>query len=286
MLARPVLCSRPSCISRVNKQSRRGVVAVRASAGEVTEVQLGKASTFKPRDSWVGVCRPEDLPKGTRKEVEVGDRQVLMFWYRNQIYCIEARSPAEGAYSEGFIKAKFTQDFAIECPATQSLFSLKDGSIVSWYPTNPVLAALTPASTCRPLEIYPVKLSQEAIYVDVTKGTLGGTKIVNLKGGAGTSLEDNNVFTVQPTVYFEGMDPTSEAASAMQVGPAQGFDPIVVGTALLALGIIGAIGTSVALYFEDLVLLAAFWVVLGSLVALSGYNYVTSRAQKDGSAPK
>lgn len=34
MLARPVLCSRPSCISRVNKQSRRGVVAVRASAGD------------------------------------------------------------------------------------------------------------------------------------------------------------------------------------------------------------------------------------------------------------
>lgn len=109
------------------------------------------------------------------------------------------RSPAEGAYSEGFIRAKFTQDFCIggeggracfllclealpaasamqsimhahlagsskaskarhdsqmvpperlwlcrhatcrsrpaasaECPATGSLFSLKDGSIVSW----------------------------------------------------------------------------------------------------------------------------------------------------------
>lgn len=36
-------------------------------------------------------------------------RQVLMFWYRNNIYAIESRSPAEGAYSEGFIKAKFTQ---------------------------------------------------------------------------------------------------------------------------------------------------------------------------------
>lgn len=36
-------------------------------------------------------------------------RQVLMFWYRNQMYAIESRSPAEGAYSEGFIKAKFTQ---------------------------------------------------------------------------------------------------------------------------------------------------------------------------------
>ena len=71
-----------------------------------------------------------------------------------------ARSPAEGAYSEGFIKAKFTQDFGIECPATGSVFSLKDGSILEWYPGNVVLRALTPASTCRPLEVYPVKLTQ------------------------------------------------------------------------------------------------------------------------------
>jgi nitrite reductase/ring-hydroxylating ferredoxin subunit len=57
-----------------------------------------------------------------RKEFDVEGRQVLMFWYRNSIYAIEARSPAEGAYSEGFIRAKFTQDFAIECPATGSQF--------------------------------------------------------------------------------------------------------------------------------------------------------------------
>ena len=41
------------------------------------------------------------------------------------------------------------QDYCIECPATGTLFSLKDGSIVSWYPTNPVLRMLTPQSTCR-----------------------------------------------------------------------------------------------------------------------------------------
>lgn len=46
---------------------------------------------------------------GVRKEFDVNGLQVLMFWYRNQPYAIEARSPAEGAYAEGFIKAKFTQ---------------------------------------------------------------------------------------------------------------------------------------------------------------------------------
>jgi hypothetical protein len=51
---------------------------------------------------------------GVRKEVEVDGTAVLLFWYRNAIYAIQARSPAEGAYSEGFIKAKFTQARACE----------------------------------------------------------------------------------------------------------------------------------------------------------------------------
>jgi hypothetical protein len=44
-----------------------------------------------------------------RKEFDVNGLSVLVFWYRNQLYAIESRSPAEGAYAEGFIKAKFTQ---------------------------------------------------------------------------------------------------------------------------------------------------------------------------------
>lgn len=127
-------------------------------------------------------------------------KSVLLFWYRNQIYAIESRSPAEGAYSEGFIKAKFTQDFGIECPATGSVFSLKDGSILEWYPGNIVLRALTPASTCRPLEVYPVKLTQDALMVDVS----GGVGAFATRGGADTSLESNNVYGLEPKVYVEG----------------------------------------------------------------------------------
>ncbi len=57
----------------------------------------------------VSFTHPRFPRPGVRKELEIDGQQVLMFWYRNQIYCIQARSPAEGAYSEGFIKAKFTQ---------------------------------------------------------------------------------------------------------------------------------------------------------------------------------
>jgi nitrite reductase/ring-hydroxylating ferredoxin subunit len=57
----------------------------------------------------------------------------------------------------------FMQDFAIECPATGSTFSLKDGSIVDWYPNNPVLRALTPSNTCRTMDVYPIKLTQVCV---------------------------------------------------------------------------------------------------------------------------
>lgn len=131
-------CVQPAAAQAQQQQcqragQRRAAVAVRA------EPEGGAStSTMPPPESdWVAVCRPEDLPKGAgawwggtgaglrpkqhlappfvagiagvRKELEIDGRQVLLFWYRNQIYCTQARSPAEGAYSEGFIKAKFTQ---------------------------------------------------------------------------------------------------------------------------------------------------------------------------------
>ncbi|KAI7840299.1 hypothetical protein COHA_006081 [Chlorella ohadii] len=167
------------------------------------------STSSSPPPGFVPVLRPEDLPKGVRKEVRAEGKTVLLFWYRNQIYAIEARSPAEGAYSEGFIRAKFTQDFCIECPATGSLFSLKDGSIVTWYPNNPVLRLLTPSDTCRPLEIYPVHLGQDAISVNVSGSTAGGGPTT--RGGSDTSLENNNVYGLEPKVYVEGSPAASEA---------------------------------------------------------------------------
>lgn len=188
-------------------------VQLRAISQEQSAATAASSSSSSPPPpGFVPVLRPEDLPKGTRKEVRVDGKTVLLFWYRNQIYAIEARSPAEGAYSEGFIRAKFTQDFCIECPATGSLFSLKDGSIVSWYPNNMVLRMLTPASTCRPLEIYPVHLGEASISVDVSGSTVGGAPTT--RGGSDTSLENNNVYGLEPKVYVEGSEAAPEAESS------------------------------------------------------------------------
>ncbi|GFH27635.1 rieske [2Fe-2S] protein [Haematococcus lacustris] len=265
--ARIGLLARLDCSSSYRahrRNSRRSAVATDAAA-EVATAEV----------DWIPVCLPEELPKGVRKEVDVNGVQVLLFWYRNQIYCIEARSPAEGAYSEGFIKAKFTQDYSIECPSTGSQFSIKDGSVQTWYPNNPVLRALTPKDLCRPLQIYPVKLAQEAIYVDV--GRAAFARNATNRGGAGTSIENNNVFTVQPTVYFEGMDPAEEQASLyMEATKTSGkLDPVVAIATTAGVGAFAVAGTAVCIYLENLPLLGVFWAVLGSAAAYTAYNYIS-----------
>lgn len=70
------------------------------------------------------------------------------------------RSPAEGAYSEGFLGSRLNQDYCIACPTTGSLFDFRTGEIKDWYPSNFVLRTLTPQSTCRNLRTYPVRLEQ------------------------------------------------------------------------------------------------------------------------------
>lgn len=123
-------------------------------AAESTPAAVAAAPVATTDGTWVSVIPPEELPKGVRKEVSVDGKSILLFWYRNAIYAIASRSPAEGAYSEGFIKAKFTQEYGIICPSTGSIFSLKDGSILEWYPSNPVLRAITPQTGSLPVSAY------------------------------------------------------------------------------------------------------------------------------------
>lgn len=77
---------------------------------------------------------------------------------------------------------------------------------------------------------------------------------------AGTSLENNNVFTVQPNVYFEGMDPSTESASmyadesTMKEAP---LNPATVTVGIVALGIVAVAGSATAIYYE-----VGLWVLL------------------------
>ncbi|XP_047327311.1 uncharacterized protein LOC124930979 [Impatiens glandulifera] len=148
----------PSTISSFSV-SCRSRIACKAS-----EVSVAEESASDGRN-WIPVVPLSALPKGERRVIIQDGDTILLLWYKDEVFAIENRSPAEGAYTEGLLNAKLTQDGCIVCPSTDSTFELRSGEIKDWYPKNPVLRVLTPV--LRKLFVYPVKIDEQNIYIGV-----------------------------------------------------------------------------------------------------------------------
>jgi nitrite reductase/ring-hydroxylating ferredoxin subunit len=239
-----------------------------------TQAQLflsTSTSSFKSEPKWSPILDLEGLPLGIRKEIRYNGYEILLFWYKNSIYAINSRSPAEGAYSEGFIKAILTQDNCIKCPSTGTSFSLKNGEIVDWYPNNPVLRILSPKEICGPLLVYPVQIKEGTIFVDLTIGEVLG----NSKGGGKTSL-DSNIYSIEPKVYLEGTDPETyvDKYKTEKYSTSTTTNSIKLLNILVGVAGISTVGTGLLLYFENFKALFVFWIVTFSLFIFYFYNSV------------
>jgi nitrite reductase/ring-hydroxylating ferredoxin subunit/uncharacterized membrane protein len=83
------------------------------------------AEPEKPRD-WKSVMAERDLPEKTPRRIEVADTAVLLYRMGNQVHAIGAVcSHAGGPLDEGSFDGH-----CVECPWHQSVFDLRDGSIV------------------------------------------------------------------------------------------------------------------------------------------------------------
>eukprot|EP00227_Mantoniella_beaufortii_P011612 CAMPEP_0197574298 /NCGR_PEP_ID=MMETSP1326-20131121/39_1 /TAXON_ID=1155430 /ORGANISM="Genus nov. species nov., Strain RCC2288" /LENGTH=321 /DNA_ID=CAMNT_0043136843 /DNA_START=325 /DNA_END=1290 /DNA_ORIENTATION=+ len=253
------------------RRSQRMAMTVRASDGgePATAAPTAAAAAIAAAaampaaepvpDGFEYICAFEDLPRGSRKEVNPVGKSILLFWYKDTVLCIESRSPAEGAFSEGFKKARLTQDGCIVCPLTFTTFALSTGEIRSWYPENPVMRRLTPMETCRPMEVFPVLVRADGIYVDVTNGSLGSDfRAATTKGGSDTSLENNNVYAVEPRMYIEGQ----EGMELDNISSSQAkMDPGTVAITIAGVGALALGGTATLVYYQNFVFLGLFWAV-------------------------
>ncbi|GMH38268.1 hypothetical protein BSKO_06152 [Bryopsis sp. KO-2023] len=232
-------------------------------------------------DSYICAMALSDLPKGERREVVVDGKDMLVFWYRSKVWACEGRSPAEGAYSTGFIESRFTEDYGIQCPDTDSVFSIKTGEILEWYPFNPVLSQLIPRDTCRKLETYPVEVVDEKIYISFTGGSQGGVLSNKNTGGAKSSLEGNNVFFQEPPVYVEGSAPGTPIPQG-SLEDQRKLNPVTVIVGTLAVALVSVSGTGFAIYNESVPLLIGFWLLMLAGVGSFLYRYIdTSDVKKD-----
>ncbi|KAF8404295.1 hypothetical protein HHK36_009177 [Tetracentron sinense] len=192
----------PLAISRrISKNSRKIV----CEAAEVSVAEESPASSGDGKN-WVPVVPLAALPRGERRVIIQDGETILLLWYKDEVFAIENRSPAEGAYSEGLLNAKLTQDGCIVCPTTDSTFDLRTGAMKEWYPKNPVLRILTPA--LRTLFIYPVKTDQENIYISMGGSLKSGASaeiVFSGKAQPGITASDVNVDEVR-MVIDEGQE--------------------------------------------------------------------------------
>ncbi|KAB5512508.1 hypothetical protein DKX38_029536 [Salix brachista] len=195
---------------------------------KATEVSLTEESPSSGGENWVPVVPLAALPKGERRVIIQDGDTILLLWYKDQVYAIENRSPAEGAYTEGLLNAKLTQivigldfdglgdilnafemarkDGCIVCPSTDSTFDLRTGAIKEWYPNNPVLRVLTPA--LRTLFVYPVKTDEENILIGIrggVKSAVSAEIVFSGKAQPGVTATDVNVDEVR-MVIDEGQE--------------------------------------------------------------------------------
>lgn len=261
------------CVLRMQtlQQKRTGERLLRHCSHRKSAKQVvGKAEIQASNESvgtgeWLPVAKLEDFPRGKRVKIDVGGRNAVLLWFKNVVYAIEERSPAEGAYSEGFAseEAQLTPEGYIICPTTKSEFRLDDGALMMHYPGNAILRAVTPRP--RDMEVFPTKVEDDMVYVN-TAGIRGAeTPGINTKGGFGTSAEESNVFAIQPKVYVEGQGYEAEVDDTVSpnVQPAT----ILIGT--LAAAIIAAAGTAVTLlYLQSIIATALFWAGGFGLTAL------------------
>ncbi|KAG0463382.1 hypothetical protein HPP92_019451 [Vanilla planifolia] len=184
-----------------------------AKAEEADETVTVDTKDIEDGQNWIPVVPLAALPKGERRVIIQDGETILLLWYKDEVFAIENRSPAEGAYTEGLLNAKLTQDGCIVCPTTDSTFDLRNGEIKEWYPKNPVLRALTPA--LRRLRVYPVKRGGDNIYISMKGGvTSGGSAEIVFSGRAqpGVTASDVNVEEVRMVVdeEFEGFGFTNK----------------------------------------------------------------------------
>jgi nitrite reductase/ring-hydroxylating ferredoxin subunit len=115
--------------------------------------------------SWTKVLPVEALSVGVRQVVKVGDRSILLLNHSSQIYAIDNACPH---LKLSMKKGKVTEDGAIICPWHRSAFDLRTGDVKEWTPWPPAIGKVFGmVSSQKALSVFPVRVEEESIWVDV-----------------------------------------------------------------------------------------------------------------------
>lgn len=115
--------------------------------------------------SWTKVLPADALSPDSREVVKVGNRNILLLNHQGQVYAVDNMCPH---LKISLKKGKITEDGAIVCPMHRSAFDLTTGEVKTWTPWPPVVGnVLGMISQEKPLPVFPVKVEEGSIWIDV-----------------------------------------------------------------------------------------------------------------------
>ena len=113
---------------------------------------------------YIEVCNSEDIPGGGMKTFSVNDRKVLIARAENRIYAASDVCP----HMKARLSSGTLEGTTVTCPRHASRFDLKDGHVVQWTNLSGITLAVGKLfRSPRPLEIYPVKVEDGKIYIEL-----------------------------------------------------------------------------------------------------------------------
>jgi len=117
--------------------------------------------------NFVEVAKTNEVTNGHMKGFEVNGKKILIANANNQFYAASNVCPhMHATLSEGQLAGTL-----ITCPRHYSQFDLKDGHVVRWTEFSGVARKLNDViRSPRPLHVYPVKVEENKIMVDLKSG--------------------------------------------------------------------------------------------------------------------
>lgn len=114
--------------------------------------------------AWTKVLGADTLAVGARQVVKVGSRNILLINHENQLYAVDNVCP----HLKLPLKKGKIENGGLVCPFHRSSFDLGTGEVKVWCPWPPVVGkALSMVSPAKTLPVFPVKVEEGSILVDV-----------------------------------------------------------------------------------------------------------------------
>ena len=115
--------------------------------------------------TWRETVTLKELQEKQRIKLHLDGQTILLLWHQDKIHAIQSQCPH---LKLPLFRGTLTEDDAIICPFHKSKFHLKDGSVACWAPwPKPLSPLLGKISKEKKLSIYPTKLEQASIWVDL-----------------------------------------------------------------------------------------------------------------------